>query len=210
MKAVMTTSDILTLFRENGALLEGHFGLTSGRHSSVYLQCAQVLQYPEIARKLGSDLARKVLDILSVPGEGRKIDLVVSPAVGGIVIGQEVAAHLDARVIFGERADGRMTFRRGFSVTPGERVLAVEDVVTTGGSIREVAELASGSEGKVVGTASIVHRYTDKPVDPTHFPHASLLQIHAPAYEPDDCPLCREGIPLEKPGSRHLLSGKGL
>lgn len=203
----MENSEILTLFRENGALLEGHFGLTSGRHSPVYLQCAQVLQHPEIARKLGSDLARKVRELLSASGGG-EIDLVVSPAVGGIIIGQEVAAHLDARAIFSERSEGKMTFRRGFVVTQGERVLSVEDVVTTGGSIRETAEIAARSGGTVVGTASIVHRYIDKPVNPTDLPHVSLLQIHAPAYEPEDCPLCREGIPVEKPGSRHLSAPK--
>jgi orotate phosphoribosyltransferase len=203
----MENSEILTLFRENGALLEGHFGLTSGRHSPVYLQCAQVLQYPEIGRKLGSELARKVREAISALGE-EGVDLVVSPAVGGIVIGQEVAAYLDARAIFCERVDGRMTFRRGFTVTPGERVLSVEDVVTTGGSIREAAEIAAESGGTVVGTASIVHRYIDKPVSPTDLPHVSLLQIHAPAYEPEGCPLCREGIPVEKPGSRHLSAPK--
>jgi len=203
----MENNEILTLFREKGALLEGHFGLTSGRHSPVYLQCAQVLQFPDIARKLGSDLARKVLEALSATGGGG-IDLVVSPAVGGIVIGQEVAACLNARAIFSERVDGRMTFRRGFVVTRGERVLSVEDVVTTGGSIRETADIAAQSGGNVVGTASIVHRYIDKPVNPTELPHLSLLQIHAPAYEPQDCPLCREGIPVEKPGSRHLSAPK--
>jgi orotate phosphoribosyltransferase len=205
----MASSEILALFRENGALLEGHFGLTSGRHSPVYLQCAQVLQHPEIARKLGSGLAKRIQEVFQIsPDEG--IDLVISPAVGGIVIGQEVAAYLHARAIFSERVDGRMSLRRGFTITPGERVLAVEDVVTTGGSIRETAELADENGGDVVGTASIVHRYTDQPVDPTDLPHASLLQIHAPAYEPVDCPLCREGIEVEKPGSRHLLAGKGL
>jgi orotate phosphoribosyltransferase len=205
----MSSSDILTLFRKNGGLLEGHFGLTSGRHSPVYLQCAQVLQHPEIAKKLGSDLARSIYEVFELTGEGG-IDLVISPAVGGIVIGQETAGCLSARAIFSERVDGKMSLRRGFIIAPGERVLAVEDVVTTGGSIRETADLASESGGNVVGTASIVHRYTEEPVNPTHLSHASLLQIHAPAYEPDDCPLCRQGIPVEKPGSRHLLAGKGL
>jgi orotate phosphoribosyltransferase len=101
-----------------------------------------------------------------------------------------------------------MTFRRGFVVAQGERVLSVEDVVTTGGSIRETAEIAAKSGGNVVGTASIVHRYIDKPVNPTDLPHVSLLQIHAPAYEPEDCPLCKAGIPVEKPGSRHLSAVK--
>ena len=203
----MASSDILSLLRENGALLEGHFGLTSGRHSPVYLQCAQVLQHPGIARKLGSELGREVLRIFGSPDE-KGVDLVVSPAVGGIVIGQEVAAFLGVRAIFSERVDGKMVFRRGFTVAPGEKVLAVEDVVTTGGSIREAADLAGASRGTVVGTASIVHRYIENPIDPTDFPHASLLQIHAPAYDPDGCPLCLEGIPVEKPGSRHLLAVK--
>ncbi len=205
----MAKTEILHLFREKGALLEGHFGLTSGRHSPVYLQCALVLQHPEIARKLGSDLGRRVQEIFRSP-DGGVIDLVVSPAVGGIVIGQEVAAHLGARAIFSERVDGKMVFRRGFAVVPGEKILAVEDVVTTGGSIRETADLATAMGGSVVGTASIAHRYIEKPIDPTNYPHASLLQIHAPAFDPGDCPLCREGIPVEKPGSRHLLVGKGL
>jgi orotate phosphoribosyltransferase len=205
----MANNDILSLFKENGALLEGHFGLTSGRHSPVYLQCAQVLQHPEISRRLGAELGRIIQTIFPSP-DGKTIDLVVSPAVGGIVIGQEVAAHLGARAIFSERVDGKMVFRRGFRIAPGERVLAVEDVVTTGGSIRETAELAAAMGGDVVGTASIAHRYIEKPIDPTDLPHASLLQIHAPSFDPGDCPLCREGIPVEKPGSRHLLAGKGL
>jgi len=132
------------------------------------------------------------------------VDAVISPAVGGIVIGQEVAAGLGARAIFCERVDGRMALRRGFAIGQGERVLAVEDVVTTGGSIREAVDLSLECGGDVVGTASIVHRYTEEPVEPTAFPHVSLLPIHAPAYEPSDCPLCRDGKPVEKPGSRHL------
>ncbi|MEE8547402.1 MAG: orotate phosphoribosyltransferase [bacterium] len=187
--------DFLQLFREREALLEGHFGLTSGRHSPTYLQCAMVLQYPEIAREIGKELAAMA------DGD---IDLVVSPAVGGIVVGHETASNLGVRAIFSERVDGEMTFRRGFYVKPGERILAVEDVVTTGGSIREAALLAEKMGGDLVATASIAHRYTDKPTPPTDRPHHSLLQIHAPAYDPADCPLCKEEIPLQKPGSRTL------
>jgi orotate phosphoribosyltransferase len=139
-----------------------------------------------------------------------EIDVVISPAVGGIVIGQEVAASLGVRAIFSERVDGKMQLRRGFAIGKGERILAVEDVVTTGGSIREAVELASEHGGGVVGTASIVHRYTDSPVNPTHLPHISLLSVHAPAYDPSDCPMCRDGKPLEKPGSRHLSASKAL
>ena len=202
-------SELIKVFSDCGGLLEGHFGLTSGRHSSIYLQCALVLQYPEIARRIGSQLASMALEVFSGPGQG-KINTVISPAVGGIVIGQEVASALGARAIFCERVDSRMTLRRGFTIGEGERILAVEDVVTTGGSIRETVELASECGGAVVGTASIVHRYTEEPVDPTDFTHLSLLPVHAPAFAPSDCPMCREGNPLEKPGSRHLSAPKAL
>ncbi len=205
----MGENDLLKVFRERGALLQGHFGLTSGRHSPIYLQCALVLQYPEVARALGQALARLVLETLALDDKA-KLDLVVSPAVGGIVIGQEVASHLNVRAIFSERVDGEMTFRRGFAVGAGERTIAVEDVVTTGGSIRETVNLAASRGGHVLATASIVHRYTEEPEAPTEFPHISLLKVHAPAYDPAHCPLCEDGIPVEKPGSRHLSVSKGL
>jgi orotate phosphoribosyltransferase len=199
----MDNNVLLEIFRKNGGLLEGHFGLTSGRHSDTYLQCAQVLQHPDIARTIGQELARRAADLFGEAGEGG-INLVVSPAVGGIVIGHEVAAGLGTRAIFSERVDGVMTFRRGFAVNPGDRILAVEDVITTGGSIRETVQLAADAGGQVLATASIVHRYTDEPVAPTDLPHMSLLQVHALAYDPEVCPQCLEGIPVTKPGSRHL------
>ena len=203
----MASSEFIQIFSECGGLLEGHFGLTSGRHSSIYLQCALVLQYPDKARHIGTQLAELARDTFS--GQSR-INTVIAPAVGGIVIGQEVAASLGARAIFSERVDGRMQLRRGFSIEEGEIILAVEDVVTTGGSIRETVELASQCGGNVVGTASIVHRYTEEPVNPTEYPHISLLPVHAPAFDPSDCPMCRQGNPLEKPGSRHLSAPKAL
>ena len=205
----MANSELIRIFSDCGGLLEGHFGLTSGRHSSVYLQCALVLQYPHIARQLGGQLAQLVREAFSGSGQD-EIDIVISPAVGGIVIGQEVAASLGVRAIFSERVDGKMQLRRGFAIGEGERILAVEDVVTTGGSIREAVELASEHGGVVAGTASIVHRYTKEPINPTHFPHISLLPVHAPAYDPSDCPMCKDGKPLEKPGSRHLSAPKAL
>ena len=205
----MASSELIRIFGDCGGLLEGHFGLTSGRHSPVYLQCALVLQYPHIARQLGGQLARLASDASSGFGPGG-IDCVISPAVGGIVIGQEVAASLGVRAIFSERVDGRMQLRRGFAIGEGERILAVEDVVTTGGSIREAVDLASEHGGVVVGTASIVHRYTEDPVNPTHLPHISLLPVHAPAYDPSECPMCKDGKPVEKPGSRHLSAPNTL
>lgn len=203
----MAKRDLLKTFSDCGGLLEGHFGLTSGRHSPVYLQCALVLQYPDIARSIGIELADMAAETFS---GGGKIDTVISPAVGGIIIGQEVAAGLGARAIFSERVDGEMSLRRGFTIGEGERVLAVEDVVTTGGSIRETVELATRCGAAVVGTASIVHRYTEEPANPTDLPHISLLPVHAPAYDPAQCPMCREGNPIEKPGSRHLSASKPL
>jgi orotate phosphoribosyltransferase len=205
----MASSDLIKTFSDCGGLLEGHFGLTSGRHSSIYLQCALVLQYPDIARRIGIQLADLARETFTSAGQG-EIDTVISPAVGGIVIGQEVASGLGTRAIFSERVDGRMELRRGFTIGEGERILAVEDVVTTGGSIRETVELASACGGTIVGTASLVHRFTEEPIDPTDFPHLSLLPVHAPAYDPSDCPMCREGKPLEKPGSRHLSAPKAL
>jgi len=188
--------DLLEAFKSRGALLEGHFGLTSGNHSTKYLQCALLLQYPDLARRAGEELARLV------PGE---VDAVVSPAVGGIVIGQEVAFFKGARALFAERVDGKMSLRRGFSLRPGERVLAVEDVVTTGGSVKEVVQLAEAAGARVTATASLVHRYSGaEPQAPTERPHFSLLRIHAPLYPPGTCPLCAQGIPVEKPGSRFL------
>ena len=209
MRAVTANSEFIKVFSDCGGLLEGHFGLTSGRHSSIYLQCAIVLQHPDIARRIGIQLAEMARDAFTGAGKG-KIDTVISPAVGGIVIGQEVAASLGARAIFSERVDGRMQLRRGFTIKEGERILAVEDVVTTGGSIRETVELALECGGAVVGTASIVHRFTEDPVNPTDFPHLSLLPVHAPTFDPSECPMCRDGKSLEKPGSRHLLAPKTL
>lgn len=187
--------DLLKIFRDRGALLDGHFGLSSGRHSPTYLQCAMVLQHPRIARDIAENLTSMV--------EG-EVDVVVSPAVGGIVIGQEAAFCLGVRAIFSERVEGKMVFRRGFAVDPGERVLVVEDVVTTGGSMRESATLAQNMGGDLIATASIVHRYSDKPTPPTDKPHYSLINIHAPVYNSDECPLCKSNIPVTKPGSRTL------
>ncbi len=192
--------DLLELFRSRGALLEGHFSLTSGNHSTRYLQCALLLQHPDVARRVGEELAAAARRAMG------DVDTVVSPAVGGIVIGQEVAFFLRARALFAERVEGKMTLRRGFIISPGERVLAVEDVVTTGGSVKEVAALAESRCARVLGTASLVHRYAGAaPQPPTDRPHVTLLQIHAPLFPPASCPLCAQAIPLEKPGSRDLM-----
>jgi orotate phosphoribosyltransferase len=188
---------VLSLFRECGALLEGHFLLSSGLHSNRYLQCALVLQHPDRAERLGSGIAALF--------RNERPSLVVGPALGGIVIAHEVARALKIRAIFTERANGAMTLRRGFRVEKGERALVCEDVVTTGGSTREVFEVVAAAGGVVGGVASIVDRSGGagrKAFAPV--PFRSLIEVDAPAYDAADCPLCRSGAagPAVKPGSR--------
>ena len=194
----MTVAEqVLQLLRATGAVLEGHFVLTSGQHSGGYVQCAQVLQYPQHAEALGRWLA----DLL----RGTAVDVVISPAVGGIVIGQEVARALGVRAIFGEREGGVMTLRRGFEVTAGERVLVVEDVTTTGGSVREVMQAAQERQGQIVGVGAILNRSAaslDLGV-PLHV----LATLQMQNYQPDACLLCQQGSQPVKPGSRQLPRG---
>lgn len=193
----MTTADIATAsvldrFRRVGALLEGHFRLTSGLHSSGYLQCALVLQHPAEAEACGAAIAERVRELLP--------DVVLSPALGGIVIGQEVGRALGVRALFAERQDGKLTLRRGFSISPGEKVLVVEDVVTTGGSTQETIDVARAAGATVVGAAAIIDRSggTQRIDVPFH----ALATISLPTYQPEQCPLCAEGKPIVKPGSR--------
>ena len=188
----MKEQELVELFKERGALLEGHFRLTSGLHSNRYVQCARVLMYPDLAEKLGQRIADKFRDL--------DPDLVVGPAIGGIVIAQEVWRALGVRAIFSEREEGKMTLRRGFEIEKGERVLVVEDVVTTGGSTKEVINMVEGYGGVVVGVGSLVDRHSGE-LD-FGVPFHPLLKLDIETYAPDDCPLCREGIPVVKPGSR--------
>jgi orotate phosphoribosyltransferase len=188
----MTSSDsLLDLFRKSGALLDGHFRLTSGLHSTGYLQCALVLQHPAQAEALGRAIAERVADL--------KPSVVLSPALGGIVIGHEVARGLGVRALFAERQDGALVLRRGFMLAETDRVLVVEDVVTTGGSTRETMQVALAAGGRVVGAASIVDRGGAGSLD---VPFRSLVSITLPTYEPESCPLCAQGLPVVKPGSR--------
>ena len=192
----MTRDELLDVFKRSGALLEGHFRLTSGLHSSGYLQCALVLQHPQHAEALGRALGERTRAL--------RPTLVLSPALGGIVIGQEVGRALGIRAIFAERQDGALTLRRGFIISESDRVLVVEDVLTTGGSTRETMQVAAASGGQVVGTASIVDRSAGK----VRFdvPFATLLDVDLPTYEPDRCPLCAQGLPVIKPGSRPVAT----
>jgi orotate phosphoribosyltransferase len=194
----MTTSGataVLDRFRRAQALLEGHFRLTSGLHSPGYLQCALVLQHPREAEALGAAIAERVRNL--------EVQTVLSPALGGIVIGQEVGRALGVRAIFAERQDGRLTLRRGFALDRGERVLVVEDVVTTGGSTRETIDLAREAGASVVGAAAIIDRSGSSAGGGTiDVPFHVLAEVSLPTYDPASCPLCLAGQPVVKPGSR--------
>jgi orotate phosphoribosyltransferase len=189
-------SDVLDLFRESGAFLEGHFRLSSGRHSNGYMQSALVLQHPDKASELG-----KALAVLVAP---HAPTVVLSPALGGIVIGQEVGRALGVRAIFAERQDGVLMLRRGFTLSDNDRVLVVEDVLTTGGSTRETIQVARAAGTHVVGAASIVDRSAGEAA--LDVPFASLVEIALPTYDPAACPLCAQGIAVVKPGSRPVVA----
>jgi orotate phosphoribosyltransferase len=188
--------DLPALLRETGALLSGHFRLSSGLHSPNYVQCALLLEHPKNAKAIGEALAGKVRGL--APKE------IVAPALGGVIIGYTVAEALDKPMIFTERKDGEMTLRRGFKLTQGERVVIVEDVVTTGKSTREAAKVVSERGGVVYGFASILNRSgRENPFDANY---ESLLQLDLETHEAEKCPLCASGVPLDAPGSR--FSGK--
>jgi len=194
----MTDEEVLTLFKDRGALLQGHFKLTSGLHSDTYMQCALLLQYGCDGDKLGAELARRFKPVMS---SDKPITAVVSPAVGGIVLGYVVARGLGARAMFAERVDGKFALRRGFALAPNDQVLIVEDVLTTGGSVREIAQLVESSGAHVAGFAALVDRSGSRLQLPatTH----TLLKLQTlVTYEPDNCVLCAQNIPLIKPGSR--------
>ncbi len=190
----LTREDILRIFKDSEALLEGHFILTSGVHSGSYFQCAKVFQYPWHAETLCREIADHFRDV--------KIDVVVSPAIGGIVLGQEIARLLGVRSIFAERKDGQMTLRRGFEIHAGERVLLAEDVTTTGGSVKEVKLEVDAAGGNVVAVTAVVDRSGGHAA--FGVPYFSLFQMEVTNYEPETCPLCRAGGTAVKPGSRSL------
>ena len=189
----MDAADVIERFKRSGALLEGHFRLTSGLHSSGYLQCALVLQHPREAEALGGALAERV--------RGLRVQAVLSPALGGIVIGQEVGRVLGIRALFAERQEGKLRLRRGFSLEEGERVLVVEDVVTTGLSTRETIEVARAAGADVVGAAAIIDRSGGE--QRLDVPFFALATVSLPTYEPAECPQCLAGEPVIKPGSRN-------
>jgi orotate phosphoribosyltransferase len=188
----MQTEDVIEKFRMTGALLEGHFVLSSGLHSTSYLQCALVLQYPVEAERFGRAIADHF--------RNEKIELVASPAIGGIVIGHEVARALGARFIWTERENGQMRLRRGFSIAPGQRTLVVEDVVTTGGSTRETIEALQSVGAKVVAAASLIDRSSG--AADVGVPSIALATLAVPSVAASICELCKRGVSATKPGSR--------
>lgn len=189
----MTEKEVLDLFEKLGALLKGHFKLSSGLHSQTYLQCALVLQYPDIAEKLSRALAGKF--------SNQKINVVVGPALGGVTLAYEVARAIGVRGLFTERQAGKMVLRRGFSIDEGEKTLVVEDVVTTGGSTKDVIDVVRSLSGEVIGIGSIIDR-SPSPID-FAVPFESLAKINIETFEEKNCPLCRKNIPITKPGSRN-------
>ena len=194
------TTELTGILKKTGALLEGHFELSSGLHSATYVQCARVLQYPELAEKLGRFLSEGFRD--------KGIEVVVSPALGGVVIGHEVARALGARAVFAERKCSRngsrkMTLRRGFRIDRGEKVLVVEDVVTTGGSTKEIMDIVGEEGGDIVGVGTLIDRSLGKAVFGVCT--NTLLSLDIGTYDPENCPLCGQGIPLVKHGSRKTV-----
>ncbi|MDR6224762.1 orotate phosphoribosyltransferase [Desmospora profundinema] len=181
--------------QRTGVLKEGHFLLSSGRHSGQYMQCAQLLQHPAEAEGAGQALARLFADL--------DVDVVVGPALGGVIIAHETARAAGVRCLFAERKEGKMTLRRGFSIQPGEKVLAIEDVVTTGGSVKEVVDLLESMGADIVGIGAIVDRSGGKAA--FRHPFRALMNHTIQSYAPEECPLCDQGIPVIKPGSRETL-----
>lgn len=184
------TNEVLNLLEQAEGVLHGHFCLTSGLHSNIYFQCAKLYQYPEITEKLGKMLAEKLSDV--------EFDTIVAPAIGAVIIGYETAKNAKKRNLFVERKDGEMQLRRGYTLKKGERVVIIEDVITTARTIKETMEAIKEFEPEVVAVGCIVDR--TKGLTPYNI--KSLMQIDPVVYEPNNCPLCNEGIPLVKPGSR--------
>jgi orotate phosphoribosyltransferase len=188
----MTENEILEIFREHSALLEGHFILSSGLHSDRYIQCALVLQHPRVAEKLCSELAAKLRHFGAAT--------VAAPALGGVLVAHEVARALGVRALFTERQEGVMSLRRGFRLEPGESTLVVEDVITTGLSTRETIQCVEEAGGKVVGAGALIDR-SGGAAD-LGLPKAALATLTVKNYKPEECPLCKKGVPTTKPGSR--------
>ena len=191
----MNNKEILDIFRNTGALLNGHFILTSGRHSPSYFQCARVLQYPEYLTHFASMIAEHF--------KKTEIETVISPAIGGVVLGTEVGRILNIQTIFAERKDGEMCIRRGFGIDPGQNILVIEDVITTGGSVKEVIDQVINQEGNIVGVGVMVDRSNG--TVSLHENQFSIIALEATSYESDEVPDSLSAMPVQKPGSRDTV-----
>ena len=191
----MNNKEILDIFRNTGALLNGHFILTSGRHSPSYFQCARVLQYPEYLTHFASMIAEHFKET--------EIETVISPAIGGVVLGTEVGRILNVQTIFAERKDGEMCIRRGFGIDPGQNILVIEDVITTGGSVKEVMDQVINQEGNIVGVGVMVDRSNG--TVSLHENQFSIIALEATSYESDEVPDSLSAMPAQKPGSRDTV-----
>jgi orotate phosphoribosyltransferase len=190
----LSDEDVKQLLIDTNAIRSGHFQLTSGRHSDTYVQCARVCEYPEFTNRLAAEAVRRL-------PEGLTCDIVIAPAVGGLIFGYAVAQALGRRFIFAERQKGEMTLRRAFEIEPGARVLVVEDVVTTGGSVAEVVAVVKQCGGEVAAVVSLIDRGGDRKFSDPFYP---LLQLDIKSWEPQHCPLCADGVDVDSPGSRRL------
>ena len=191
---MLTTERVTEIFKITGTIIEGHFRLTSGLHSGLYVEKFRVLEHPKYTEELCREIARRY--------ENDGITLVVGPAIGGVIIAYEVARALGVRSVFCEREDGKLTLRRGFQINPEDRVLVVEDIVTTGGSVKEVLEVVQQSGATIVGVGLLVDRSNGN-VNLGYRTEA-LLTMQVTTHQPDDCPLCKQGLPVVKPGSRKI------
>ena len=189
----MTNEELMQILTETGAYQSGHFKLSSGLHSGNYIQCSQLLKFPRIAEKVCAEIGELFKD--------ENIEMVVGPAIGGILVAYEVGRALNVPAIFAERENGVMTLRRGFHVEPGTRCLVTEDVLTTGGSVQEVVELLQSKGAEVVAATSIIDRTPGNTIK-LKVPFKSLIQLSFPTHNPEECPMCKEGMPIQKPGSR--------
>ncbi len=190
----MIEKNVQNILKESGAILKGHFLLSSGSHSDTYIQCAKVLQYPKYTEYLATLIAEKF--------RREPPDIVIGPAMGGITLAYEVARKAGARALFSERENSSMSLRRGFQIHKGEKVLIVEDVVTTGGSVFEIINLVKSLKGNLIGIGAIIQRGKDAPNFGIRF--EPLMKMKIATYPPGECPMCREGLPLYKPGSRKV------
>jgi len=189
-------TDYNATFEKLGAVQKGHFILTSGNHSNTYVQCARILENPEVTAQLCQELIK--------PWKSQGIDIVVGPALGGIILSYELARPLKAKAMYLERVEGKLALRRGFIVPAGSKVIVAEDVITTGGSVKEVIDVLEQQGAKVLGIISLVDRRPEKGNQIFGIQYNSIIQVNPPIYQPNDCPLCKQGIPTEKPGSRGL------